>query len=76
MSNEITMKSAFWARKAHKWIGLIIGVQALLWMISGVYMTVISWISSMAITWPMPISSRWWHPPTCPVRNCSGATRA
>ncbi|WP_236520901.1 hypothetical protein [Xanthomonas perforans] len=36
------MKSAFWARKAHKWIGLIIGVQALLWMISGVYMTVIS----------------------------------
>lgn len=42
MSNEITMKSAFWARKAHKWIGLIIGVQALLWMISGVYMTVIS----------------------------------
>jgi hypothetical protein len=38
----ITRKSAFWARKAHKWISLIIGVQALLWMISGVYMTVIS----------------------------------
>lgn len=36
------MKPAFWARRAHKWIGLIIGVQALLWMISGVYMTVIS----------------------------------
>lgn len=36
------MKPAFWARRTHKWIGLIIGVQALLWMISGVYMTVIS----------------------------------
>lgn len=36
------MKPAFWARKAHKWIGLIIGVQALLWMVSGLYMTVIS----------------------------------
>lgn len=36
------MKPAFWARRAHKWIGLIVGVQALLWMISGVYMTVIS----------------------------------
>lgn len=36
------MKPAFWARRAHKWIGLVVGVQALLWMISGVYMTVIS----------------------------------
>lgn len=36
------MKPAFWARKAHKWIGLVIGVQALLWMVSGLYMTVIS----------------------------------
>lgn len=35
------MKPAFWARRAHKWIGLIVGVQALLWMISGVYMTVV-----------------------------------
>lgn len=33
------MKPAFWARRAHKWIGLVIGVQALLWMLSGVYMT-------------------------------------
>lgn len=32
-------KPAFWARKAHKWIGLVIGVQALLWMVSGLYMT-------------------------------------
>jgi hypothetical protein len=36
------MKPAFWARSAHKWIGLVIGVQALLWMISGLYMTAIS----------------------------------
>ena len=36
------MKPAFWARKAHKWIGLVIGVQALLWMVSGLYMTIIS----------------------------------
>lgn len=35
------MKPAFWARRAHKWIGLVVGVQALLWMISGVYMTVV-----------------------------------
>lgn len=35
------MKTAFWARSAHKWIGLVVGVQALLWMISGVYMTVV-----------------------------------
>ena len=36
------MKRAFWARRAHKWIALVIGVQALLWMISGLYMTIIS----------------------------------
>ena len=36
------MKPAFWARRAHKWIALVIGVQALLWMISGLYMTSIS----------------------------------
>lgn len=36
------MKAAFWARRAHKWIALLIGVQALLWMLSGLYMTVIS----------------------------------
>ncbi|MHC9085874.1 PepSY domain-containing protein [Luteimonas sp. RIT-PG2_3] len=36
------MKPAFWARRAHKWIGLVIGLQALLWMVSGLYMTVIS----------------------------------
>ena len=36
------MKTAFWARRAHKWIALVIGVQALLWMLSGLYMTAIS----------------------------------
>ena len=36
------MKPAFWARRAHKWTALVIGVQALLWMISGLYMTIIS----------------------------------
>lgn len=36
------MNLPFWVRRAHKWIGLIIGVQALLWMVSGVYMTAIS----------------------------------
>lgn len=36
------MKPAFWARRAHKWIALVIGVQALLWTAGGLYMTVIS----------------------------------
>lgn len=36
------MKPAFWARRAHKWIALVVGIQALLWMISGLYMTSIS----------------------------------
>ena len=29
------------ARKAHKWLTLIIGIQALLWMVSGAYMAVV-----------------------------------
>lgn len=36
------IKPAFWARRAHTWIALVIGVQALLWMINGLYMTAIS----------------------------------
>ena len=36
------MKLAFWVRRAHKWIALFVGVQALLWMSSGVYMTSVS----------------------------------
>lgn len=36
------MKSAFWSRRLHKWLGLLIGAQALFWMLSGLYMTAIS----------------------------------
>jgi len=35
------MPFSYWIRRCHKWFGLIIGVQALLWMLSGVYMTVV-----------------------------------
>jgi hypothetical protein len=35
------MQLSCWVRRAHKWIGLVIGVQALLWMISGLYMVVV-----------------------------------
>jgi len=36
------MKPGLLARRVHKWIALVIGVQALLWMFSGLYMTAIS----------------------------------
>jgi uncharacterized iron-regulated membrane protein len=36
------MKLAFWSRRLHKWLGLLVGLQALLWMASGVYMTAVS----------------------------------
>lgn len=36
------MKQAFWSRRLHKWLGLLVGIQALLWMASGVYMAVVS----------------------------------
>lgn len=32
------MKPAFWARRAHRWIALVVGAQAVLWMASGLYM--------------------------------------
>lgn len=35
------MQTSFWSRRAHKWIGLVVGVQALVWMISGLYMVVV-----------------------------------
>lgn len=35
------MKLSYWVRRCHKWIALVVGVQALLWMVSGVYMTVV-----------------------------------
>lgn len=36
------MRSASRSRKLHKWLGLFVGIQALLWMASGLYMTAIS----------------------------------
>ncbi len=36
------MKLPVWFRRTHRWIGLVIGLQALFWMISGVYMTSVS----------------------------------
>ncbi|UJJ56325.1 MULTISPECIES: PepSY domain-containing protein [Rhodanobacter] len=42
VSRIFSMKLAFWARRAHRWIALIVGVQALLWTLSGLYMTAIS----------------------------------
>ena len=35
------MKLAFLFRKYHKWLALLIGIQALIWCVSGVYMTVV-----------------------------------
>ncbi len=35
------MGLSYWVRRCHKWIALVVGVQALLWMASGVYMTVV-----------------------------------
>lgn len=36
------MRIAFLVRKYHKWLALILGVQALIWLISGVYMVSIN----------------------------------
>lgn len=38
---DFSMPISFWVRRCHKWLGLIVGLQALLWMISGVYMTIV-----------------------------------
>ncbi|WP_426175300.1 hypothetical protein [Massilia sp. TWR1-2-2] len=35
------MGFSYSVRRCHKWIALVVGVQALLWMASGVYMTVV-----------------------------------
>jgi hypothetical protein len=34
-------RPAFWARRLHKWVAWVVGLQALLWMASGLYMTAI-----------------------------------
>lgn len=31
----------FWVRKSHRWLGLLIGIQLLLWTVSGLYFTLI-----------------------------------
>ncbi|MEO5732809.1 MAG: PepSY domain-containing protein [Rubrivivax sp.] len=36
------MKLPFWVRRTHRWIGLVVGLQVLFWMVSGVYMTSVS----------------------------------
>lgn len=36
------MRPSWWARRTHKWIAWAIGIQALIWMASGLYMTAIS----------------------------------
>ncbi len=35
------MKAPFLARKAHKWLALIVGIQAMFWMVSGAYMATV-----------------------------------
>jgi len=35
-------RASWWARKTHKWIAWAVGIQAVLWMVSGLYMTAIS----------------------------------
>ena len=35
------MKLVFWFRKYHKWLALVVGIQAVIWAISGLYMTAI-----------------------------------
>lgn len=35
------MKSEFLAEKFHKWLSLIIGVQAVIWLVSGLYMVIV-----------------------------------
>ncbi len=34
-------KTNFWVRKAHRWLGLAIGMQLLLWTVSGLYFSLI-----------------------------------
>ena len=35
------MNGALLARRVHKWLALIVGVQALMWVMSGFYMVVV-----------------------------------
>ena len=38
----MSMKTAFQVRRWHKWVSLIIGVQVMLWLATGVYMVVVN----------------------------------
>ncbi len=42
LEDRTPVRPALWARRTHKWIAWLVGVQALLWMLSGLYMTAIS----------------------------------
>ncbi len=42
MTDRRRVTAGIWARRAHKWIAWAVGIQALLWMASGLYMTAIS----------------------------------
>lgn len=65
---------AFWARRTHKWIAWIVGLQALLWMASGLYMTAVpidtihgdhlgrpddSFVDAPGLVDPMALASRY-----------------
>ena len=41
-NSGVRRRAAYWARKTHKWIAWLVGIQAVLWMVSGLYMTAIS----------------------------------
>ncbi|ATC24407.1 MULTISPECIES: PepSY domain-containing protein [Caulobacter] len=56
-AKKSTIRWPAWARKTHKWLALIIGVQALFWMLSGLYMTAvhIDIIHGDALVRPAPV---------------------
>jgi uncharacterized iron-regulated membrane protein len=37
----VTKDVRFWMRRSHRWLGLLIGIQLLLWTVSGLYFTLI-----------------------------------
>lgn len=37
----VNRNARFWVRKSHRWLGLLIGVQLLLWTVSGLYFSLI-----------------------------------
>jgi uncharacterized iron-regulated membrane protein len=37
----VVRNAKFWVRKSHRWLGLLIGIQLLLWTVSGLYFTLI-----------------------------------